>query len=38
LRGDEWVVVTGLLRAIPGAKVSPVRKPAEAAQAGKGAE
>jgi len=28
LRGDEWVVVTGLLRAIPGAKVTPVRKPA----------
>ncbi|HYQ91539.1 MAG TPA: efflux RND transporter periplasmic adaptor subunit [Candidatus Competibacteraceae bacterium] len=28
LRGDEWVVVTGLLRAIPGAKVTPIRKPA----------
>jgi RND family efflux transporter MFP subunit len=28
LRGDEWVIVTGLLRAIPGAKVTPVRKPA----------
>lgn len=27
LQGDEWVVVTGLLRAIPGAKVTPLRKP-----------
>jgi RND family efflux transporter MFP subunit len=35
LRGEEWVVVTGLLRAIPGAKVTPVRKPANTAQAGK---
>lgn len=33
LRGGEWVVVTGLLRAIPGAKVTPVRKTAETAKA-----
>jgi RND family efflux transporter MFP subunit len=40
LQGDEWIVVTGLLRAIPGAKVTPNRKPAEMAaeaQLGKGA-
>jgi RND family efflux transporter MFP subunit len=35
LQGQEWVVVTGLLRAIPGAKVTPVRKTAETAEAGK---
>lgn len=29
LQGDEWVVVSGLLRAIPGAKVTPIRKPPE---------
>jgi RND family efflux transporter MFP subunit len=29
LQGEEWVVVTGLLRAIPGAKVTPVRKPVQ---------
>lgn len=40
LQGDEWIVVSGLLRAIPGAKVTPLRKPAEeataVAQPGKG--
>ena len=29
LQGDEWLVVSGLLRAIPGTKVMPIRKHAE---------
>jgi RND family efflux transporter MFP subunit len=33
LQGDEWIVVSGLLRAIPGAKVTPLRKPAAEATA-----
>lgn len=28
LHGDEWLVVTGLLRAVPGSKVKPLRQPA----------
>ena len=29
LRGDEWIIVSGLLRAMPGAKVTPVRSSPE---------
>ena len=29
LNGDEWVVVTGLLRAIPGKQVTPERSGAQ---------
>ncbi|CAL1240753.1 efflux RND transporter periplasmic adaptor subunit [Candidatus Methylocalor cossyra] len=38
LRGDEWVIVSGLLRAIPGAKVTPVRQPLAAPPAERGRE
>jgi RND family efflux transporter MFP subunit len=27
VKGDEWVIISGLLRAIPGSQVTPVRKP-----------
>jgi RND family efflux transporter MFP subunit len=29
LTGDEWVIVNGLLRAIPGRQVTPEREPVE---------
>ncbi len=34
LQNNDWVVVTGLLRAIPGAKVTPIRKPSPRAAEG----
>jgi RND family efflux transporter MFP subunit len=36
LKGDEWVIISGLLRAIPGSRVTPVRKPLTGAQGGSG--
>jgi RND family efflux transporter MFP subunit len=36
LKGDEWVIISGLLRAIPGSQVTPVRKPLTGAEGGSG--
>ena len=36
LKGDEWVIISGLLRAIPGSHVTPVRKPLTGAEGGSG--
>jgi RND family efflux transporter MFP subunit len=36
LKGDEWIVVTGLMRAMPGAPVQPVREPAAGSAPAKG--
>jgi RND family efflux transporter MFP subunit len=36
VKGDEWVIISGLLRAIPGSQVTPVRKPLTGAQGGSG--
>ncbi len=35
LKGGEWVVVSGLLRAIPGRQVTPEKSPAEPAEGAK---